>query len=93
MWRRVLGDGWNIVVAEIAYRPVGFGSHHWEVVDADGRRWFVTADDLDGERSAIVGPGDEAFTRLRAALATAQDLRVSGADFVVARFRHFAASR
>jgi spectinomycin phosphotransferase/16S rRNA (guanine(1405)-N(7))-methyltransferase len=81
---RLLGEGWDIVVAEIEYRPVGFGSHHWEAVDVDGRRWFVTADDLDSTRSAIAGARDEAFARLRTALVTAHDLRVSGANFVVA---------
>ena len=81
---RHIGKGWNIAVAEIAYRPVGFGSYHWQATDTDGGRWFVTADDLNGKPNAIVRPGDEAFTRLGAALATAQDLRDSGSKFVVA---------
>jgi len=25
----------------------GGGSYHWDVGDGDGRRWFVTVDDLD----------------------------------------------
>ena len=31
--RAVLGRDWGIEVASMRYRPVGFGSHHWEVVD------------------------------------------------------------
>jgi hypothetical protein len=44
-----LARGWK-VTASIAYRPVGFGSHHWEVTDAGGSRGFVTADELETKR-------------------------------------------
>lgn len=81
---RVLGNGWGVAVASIDYRPLGFGSHHWEVMDGDGARWFVTVDDLDGNRRSASEPEGSAFGRLRAALATAGDLRASGATFVVA---------
>jgi spectinomycin phosphotransferase/16S rRNA (guanine(1405)-N(7))-methyltransferase len=80
----VLSDGWGLAVTAIDYRAVGFGSHHWEVIDADGVRWFVTVDDLDGKRQSVNEPEAAAFGRLRAALATAMDLRDSGAAFVVA---------
>ncbi len=41
-----LARGWGIEVAGLEYRAVGFGSHHWEVVEAGGARWFVTVDEL-----------------------------------------------
>ena len=31
-----LAGGWSVVVDAIEYLPVGFGSHHWRVVDAEG---------------------------------------------------------
>lgn len=43
-----LREMWELDVAEIAYAPVGFGSHHWSAQEADGRRWFVTLDDYSG---------------------------------------------
>jgi spectinomycin phosphotransferase/16S rRNA (guanine(1405)-N(7))-methyltransferase len=79
-----LARHWVIAVASIEYRPVGFGSHHWEVVDADGVRWFVTVDELDTKRASLDEPLDAAFDRLRAALLAARDLRANGRDFVVA---------
>jgi spectinomycin phosphotransferase/16S rRNA (guanine(1405)-N(7))-methyltransferase len=81
---RVLADGWGLGATSIDYRAVGFGSHHWHVVDADGVRRFVTVDDLDSKCGSVREPDDSAFDRLRAALATATDLRRSGAGFVVA---------
>jgi spectinomycin phosphotransferase/16S rRNA (guanine(1405)-N(7))-methyltransferase len=68
----------------MAYRPVGFGSHHWEVVDVEGARWFVTVDELETKRHALSEPLSAAHYRLRAALATATSLRESGRAFVVA---------
>jgi len=84
MLARVLSDGWGLTVASIGYLAVGFGSHHWEVVDADAVRWFVTADDLDLKQESAGEPDAAAFGRLRAALATALDLRDGGATFVIA---------
>jgi spectinomycin phosphotransferase/16S rRNA (guanine(1405)-N(7))-methyltransferase len=68
----------------MTYRPVGFGSHHWEVADSGGTRWFVTADELRNKRVRLAESLDTAFVRLRAALAAATDLRASGLSFVVA---------
>jgi spectinomycin phosphotransferase/16S rRNA (guanine(1405)-N(7))-methyltransferase len=68
----------------MGYRAVGFGSHHWEAVDAEGVRRFVTVDDLDAKRQFGSEPAAAAVGRLRAALATATDLRDSGATFVIA---------
>jgi len=71
---RALREHWNVTAESIAYRPVGFGSHHWAVTDALGTRWFVTVDEL--------GDGDD-FARLHAAVATAADLRAAGHTWVV----------
>lgn len=70
-----LSDHWQIVVASMAYRAVGFGSHHWEVVDSPGCRWFVTVDEV---------AAGEPFRGLAAALGAATDLRLHGLEFVVA---------
>ena len=45
--RLVLAEGWRIDAAALRYAAVGSGSYHWAVRDGAGRRWFVTADDLD----------------------------------------------
>lgn len=79
-----LAAGWGLAVGSLVYRPVGFGSHHWELVDGGGTRWFVTVDDLRTKRDAPGEPLDRAYERLRAALATAVALRAHGLDFVVA---------
>ncbi len=79
-----LRRGWAATAASIAYRPVGFGSHHWEVADAAGHRWFVTADELEYKRRSAGESLDAAFGRLRASLAAASDLRECGCTFVVA---------
>jgi spectinomycin phosphotransferase len=68
--RAALTAGWGIAPATIDYRGVGFGSHHWAVTDADGSRWFVTADRATGH--------------LEPALRTAIALRGAGLEFVVA---------
>jgi len=45
----VLAHAWDLPPVTLAYRPVGFGSHHWLAQDVDGeRQWFVTADNLVG---------------------------------------------
>lgn len=79
-----LARGWSLDVASTTYRPVGFGSHHWDVLDSGGRRWFGTVDDLTTKRLTLAEPLGGAFDRLRAALATAAALRESGRRFVVA---------
>jgi spectinomycin phosphotransferase/16S rRNA (guanine(1405)-N(7))-methyltransferase len=79
-----LVHGWEISVASMAYRAVGFGSHHWEITDAAGARWFVTADELETKRHSLHESLDGAFGRLRASLAAAKDLRECGRTFVVA---------
>jgi hypothetical protein len=80
----VLARGWGVSVTWATYRAVGFGSHHWEVVDAAGTRWFVTADELQTKRLSLGEPPSAAFGRLRASLAAAMDLRDCGKAFVLA---------
>lgn len=79
-----LARSWGLAAASMAYRAVGFGSHHWEVVDAVGIRWFVTVDELETRRHWLGEPLDAAFDRLRASLSAARDLLDCGRAFVVA---------
>lgn len=74
--RDVLRERWDLDATEVTYAPVGFGSHHWHVRIADGRRWFATADRLgaDGADQAV----------LTASLRTVAALRSAGLEFVVA---------
>ncbi|WP_377642244.1 hypothetical protein [Oryzobacter terrae] len=75
--------GWDLDVEAVEHAPVGFGSHHWWVRTADGRRWFATADDLRTRRHHHDEPLDAPFARLRAALATAASLGDAGLGWVV----------
>ncbi len=84
MLAAALSRHWRLAASSMTYRPVGFGSHHWEVADSAGTRWFVTADELHNKRDSLSESLDSAFWRLRAALAAAVDLRASGLSFVVA---------
>ena len=79
-----LARRWDLRVTALAYRPFGFGSHHWEVTDEAGGRWFVTVDELETKKLWAGESLDAALDRLRAALAAAADLRALGAEFVVA---------
>jgi hypothetical protein len=85
--RAVVRASWHITATSLTYRPVGFGSYHWQLGDASGSRWFVTADDLRTKRVCRDEPLDLAFGRLRASLSAGLDLRACGADFVVAPVR------
>jgi len=64
----LLAEAWGIQTKSLEYRPVGFGSHHWQA----GHDWFITVDE--------VAANDD----LAAALGTAQDLLAGGLSFVVA---------
>ena len=46
---------WGVSGGSLAYRPVGFGSHHWEV-RAGAARCFLTADELETKRHAAAEP-------------------------------------
>jgi hypothetical protein len=76
-------DSWGLRVRAIEYLPVGFGSYHWQV-EAEGRRWFVTADDLRAGTWDRRESRHEPLRRLRAALETAGRLFDDGLSFVVA---------
>jgi hypothetical protein len=79
-----LADGWDLDVESIAYRPVGFGSHHWSVIDTCGARWFADIDELGSHGQASAEPPSQALHRLINSLATATALGDYGLDFVVA---------
>jgi len=65
---------WGVTGARLEYLPLGFGSHHWDTVDALGRHWFVTVDDL--EASWRLGRhADGNVAALRRAFGTAAALR------------------
>lgn len=76
-------DGWMMQVDAITYAPLGFGSHHWQVVSGS-KRWFVTVDDLEFCRWDANDTRRAVRDRLVAALSTAQSLWTGGCDFVVA---------
>ena len=66
------------------YVPVGAGSYHWKLTDANGRPHFVTVDDLDG-KDWFGHVRETVFDGLRRALDTAAALRHEvGLEFVVA---------
>lgn len=48
---------YSIEAVRIDYAPVGFGDHHWTVLDTAGRRWFATVTDLTDEPHAQAGLG------------------------------------
>jgi len=79
-----LRGGWKINVGSMSYLPVGWGSHHWDVHDRDGMRWFVTVDELETKRVSNDESVADGFARLRASLRTAVALRNAGCEFVVA---------
>lgn len=78
-----LSEGWDLDVVALEYQPVGFGSHHWCATDTEGRRWFVTVDDLDAKRTSTDELPETTFERLRMALATVRAVKDAGAAFVV----------
>jgi spectinomycin phosphotransferase len=75
---------WGLREARLVYLPVGFGAHHWAADGADGRRAFVTVDDL-GAGFQRGDDADEAFVALERAYCTAAALRdEAGLEFVLA---------
>jgi hypothetical protein len=82
--RGALARGWGLGVASMEYLAVGWGSHHWDVRDEAGGRWFVTADELENKRVSDAETVDDGFARLRASLLSAVALREAGCSFVVA---------
>jgi spectinomycin phosphotransferase len=79
----VLADGWGFDVEAVHYAALGGGSYHWVVEDIEGKRGFVTADDLD-QKPWLGDTRESAFNGLRRAFDTAVALRDAGLGFVVA---------
>jgi spectinomycin phosphotransferase len=82
---------WELTVDSMSYLAVGAGSHHYRVVDTDGRNWFVTVDQLLVKLFGMMGPTyaawlevdlDAAFDALDRAFRAAFVLRSSGLEFV-----------
>lgn len=82
---------WELSVTSLSYLPVGAGSHHYLALDSDGRRWFVTVDELLAKLFGMLGPTfvpwldvdlDAAFDSLDRAFRTAVTLRQAGLEFV-----------
>jgi spectinomycin phosphotransferase len=78
-----LSEGWGFDARSFEYAPVGGGSYHWTATDAEGARFFVTADDLD-TKPWLGDTTDSAFEGLRRAFDTAFVLRRRGLAFVAA---------
>jgi len=82
-----LEQGWGVRTASLSYLAVGFGSHHWDVTDDTGARWFASVDELDTRRWSLKEPLDSVFGRLDAGLTAAADLAGLGLRFVLAPTR------
>jgi hypothetical protein len=78
-----LAEGWSFDVETLDYAAVGGGSYHWVVRDLEGRRGFVTVDDLD-VKPWLGDTRESVFAGLESAFDAAVALRDSGLDFVVA---------
>jgi spectinomycin phosphotransferase len=74
---------WRLPVGRLDHLPEGGGAYHWVAQATDGRRWFVTCDDLD-TKPWLGADRDSVFAGLLAAYGAAMHLRTAGADFVVA---------
>lgn len=79
----VLADGWGFDIEDADYAAVGGGSYHWVVNDREGRRGFVTVDDLD-QKPWLGETRESVFENLSRAFDTAVALRDGGLGFVVA---------
>jgi spectinomycin phosphotransferase len=78
-----VADGWRLRIGGLRYLPEGGGAYHWIVDADDGRRWFVTCDDLD-TKPWLGSDRDTVFEGLRSAYRAAMDARDAGLAFVVA---------
>lgn len=77
---RVLRDHWGLAPGQLGYLPVGFGAHHWELIDPAGRRWFVTVSGLTRGWGTV--PAAE-FADLRDSMDTVIGLAEAGLEFAV----------
>src|SRR5438270_624686 len=69
---------WRLAVGRLDDVPEGGGAYHWVARATDGRRWFVTCDDLDTKPS-LGTDRDAVFAGLRAAYGAAIGLPPAGA--------------
>jgi spectinomycin phosphotransferase len=83
--------GWELQVTSLRYLPVGAGSHHYLATDTEGRRWFVTVDELLVKLFGMMGPTfvpwlevdlDAGYEVLDRAFQTVAALRAAGLEFV-----------
>ena len=80
--RAVVADGWGLRIGQLRYLPEGGGAYHWIASADDGRRWFVTCDDL-ATKPWLGSDRESVFEALRASYAAAMDLHRAGLEFVV----------
>ena len=73
-WLRLLPGSGAWRWAGVRYVPQGGGSYHWAAGTPDGRRYFLTADDLHDKPWLGADP-DSAFAGLHTAFGTALALR------------------
>src|SRR3954471_21309577 len=74
---RAAAEGWGLRLRDLEYVPEGGGAYHWSGRTADGRRWFVTCDDLDTK--PWFGPDRDSVCRgLLTAYGAAMALRADG---------------
>jgi len=79
-----VAKGWGLPVSGLRYVALGGGSYHWVASVSDGRKYFLTVDDLQDKPWLGADP-DSAFRGLRAAFDTALTLRDQARlDFMVA---------
>jgi len=87
-----LTGAWTLDVKALAYVPEGGGGYHWSGETHDGRRWFLTVDDL-GVKPWLGHQPDEVFASLAGAFNVALALQEQvGCEFVVAPIRTRSAS-
>ena len=75
---------WRLDLGDLTYAPVGFGSYHWQATEHDGKRWFVTADDLPAMPVFDGSDAEANFDSFNAALLAVRAVRDAGLEFVVA---------
>jgi len=79
----VVAHAWRLPLNDLRYFPEGGGAYHWFAGSDDGRRWFVTCDDL-AIKPWLGADHDVVFDGLLAAYGAAIDLRAAGLSFVAA---------
>lgn len=78
-----LASGWGIEARSLGYVAVGFGSHHYDVMESVGQRWFATIDDMALKPWLDIVHAT-ALDLLGRAFRTAILLAAGGLDFVAA---------